>query len=121
VEGCHVWANAQAIYSNDRKRNPGIKIYTLNPNDFVLPTLISSNTQPPISSFKAKIFRGHLEKPGKRLLLEGVKVNIKRVIHFREFDPNAVSPAQLEYILFGKGRSCFWHTTFLDRRTSIKW
>ncbi len=99
-------ANPQAVYANDRKKNPGTKIYTLNPDEFVLPDL-RSGAPTPISSFGAKIFHGHLEKRGKKLLASGVNVNVENVIHFREFDPAATTPAQLEYILFGKGKELF--------------
>ena len=100
-------ANPQVVYANDRKLNPGTKIYTLSPDEFVLPNLSKTNAQAPISSFGAKVFRGHLEKPGKKLLLGGVNVSVKNVVHFREFDPQATNPAQLEYIIFGKGKELF--------------
>ncbi|MGA9994597.1 MAG: twin-arginine translocation signal domain-containing protein [Pyrinomonadaceae bacterium] len=98
-------ANPQAVYANDRKSNPATKIYTLNPDEFILPDINSTNA--PLSSFTANIFRGHFEKPGKRILVRGANVNIKNVVHFREFDAQAASPAQLEYILFGKGKELF--------------
>lgn len=40
-------------------------------------------------------------------ILENVQVSIKRVIHFRQFDPKAQTPTQLEYLLFGKGPELF--------------
>jgi hypothetical protein len=97
----------QAVYVNDRKNNPKTKIYTLNPDKFVLPTLVSSGFGSPLSHFKARIYRGHFEKPGKHLLASDVDVNVKKVIHFREFDPHARPLDQLEYILFGKGKELF--------------
>ncbi|MDX6272455.1 MAG: hypothetical protein QOD28_3678 [Acidobacteriota bacterium] len=100
-------ANPQAVYANDRKKNPATKIYTLNPNKFVLQNLMPSDAQPAINSFGAKIFRGHLEKPANRVLASGVNVNVKNVIHFREFDPKAARLERLEYILFGKGKELF--------------
>ena len=51
-------ADPQAVYANDRKMNPGTKIYTLNPDEFVLPSLRPTNGQAPVSSFGAKVFRG---------------------------------------------------------------
>ncbi len=100
-------ADPQAVYAADRKKHPATKIYTLNPDRFVLPNLLPAGGSPPVSSFGAKIFRGHLEKPGNRVIADRVNVNVKRVIHFREFDPMAASPERLEYILFGKGREAF--------------
>ena len=99
--------DAQPTYSNDRKSNPSKKVYTLGPEEFVLPALSSANANPPLTRFKASIFRGHLEKPGKKLIIEDADVSIHNVVHFREFDPNAQKLAQLEYILFGKGSELF--------------
>jgi hypothetical protein len=100
-------ADPQAVYAEDRRRNPAVKIYTLNPDDFVLPHLHAAGGPARLGSFGARIFRGHLEKPGNRVIAEGVTVGVKRVVHFREFDPAAASPAKLEYILFGKGGEVF--------------
>jgi hypothetical protein len=97
-------ASPQAVYANDRKKNPATKIYTLNPDDFILPNLVAAA---PLSSFNAQVFRGHFEKPGRKLLLSDVNVNVKNIVHFREFDPQAAKPTQLEYILFGKGKELF--------------
>ena len=36
-----------------------------------------------------------------------VNVTVTRVVHFRKFDPAATKPAQLEYLLFGKGTELF--------------
>ena len=100
-------SDAQAVYAKDRKDHPGTKIYTLSPaTSFVLPDLNSQTASPPISPFKATIFRGHLEKGGRRIL-EKVDVTIKRIIHFREFNPDASPPPSLEYVLFGKGNETF--------------
>ena len=95
------------IYVSDRKKNPATRIYTLNPDAFVLPDLVSTDAGKPVRSFKANIFRGHLEKPGNKLLLRGVDVSIKNIDHFRQFDPKATSPPKLEYVLFGKGNEIF--------------
>ena len=100
-------SDPQLLYSTDRKDNPATKIYSLSPDEFVLPNLASTNTAVAIRSFPATIFRGHLEKPEKRTLIEGVNVNVKNIVHFREFDPKARTLAQLEYILFGKGQELF--------------
>jgi hypothetical protein len=98
----------QEDYVKDRREHRAMKIYTLNPEEFVLPELVSSDPQrKPLGSFKAnRVFRGHLEKDGVSIL-EGVEVSVKRVIHFREFDPKAKKPLQLEYLLFGRGQELF--------------
>ncbi|HVG18609.1 MAG TPA: hypothetical protein VNI02_06115 [Blastocatellia bacterium] len=100
-------ANPEAIYAKDRKTHPLTRIYTLNPEEFILPSLISPAATPALNKFKANVFRGHLEKSGKKLLITDAEVSVKNVIHFREFDPNAASLTQLEYILFGKGKELF--------------
>lgn len=99
-------SNPQAVYASDRKNNPQTKIYMLHPQQFILSDLVAAGANPPFSRFQAQIFQGHQEKAGK-LLLADVEVNIKKVVHFREFDPNAAALAQLEYILFGKGKELF--------------
>jgi hypothetical protein len=96
-------------YVEDRQKHRAIKIYTLNPEEFVLPTLVSTNPpQKPLRSFKAeKVLRGHLERPGNVAILQDVQVNVKQVVHFREFDPKGEKPAELEYLLFGKTQELF--------------
>ena len=98
----------QEGYVKDRREHQTTKIYTLNPEIFVLPELVSSDPQhKPLRSFKANaIFRGHLEKDGVSIL-QDVEVSMQRVIHFREFDPKAKKSPQLEYLLFGRGQELF--------------
>ena len=93
----------QAQYASDRQKNASTRIYTLNPDRLVLPNLATGNR---LTSFKAKVFRGHLEKDGVEILT-GVNVTVTRVIHFREFDRNAKKPTRLQYLLFGKGSELF--------------
>jgi hypothetical protein len=95
----------QADYFNDRKRT-GATLYTLEPERFVLPRLAAVT---PLRSFKANVYRGHFERFPTRAakeaarIAQNVDVTVTRVIHFRRFDPAAAKPAQLEYLLFGKG------------------
>lgn len=101
-------SDPQADYVADRKRKR-VNPYTLEPEAFVLPKLAAS---PPLRSFKASIYRGHFEKLKDRKLDaarigEDVQVTVTRVVHFRRFDPAAAKPAQLEYLLFGKGGELF--------------
>jgi hypothetical protein len=100
-------SDPQSIYANDRRNNPRTKIYTLSPEDFVLPDLVSSGANPPLNRLKARVFRGHLEREGKKLLASDVDVSVKKVVHFREFAPNTTPLDRLEYILFGKGKELF--------------
>jgi hypothetical protein len=99
----------QEGYVKDRREHQTTKIYTLNPETFVLPALVLADPQhQPLRSFKAKaIFRGHLERDDSVSILQDVEVSVKRVSHFREFAPKAQKPPQLEYLLFGNGKELF--------------
>jgi hypothetical protein len=94
----------QADYVKDRRQHPATKIYTFDPSPFVLPELDPKNTQR--NSFKGTIFRGHFERGGKSIN-ENVVANVTRVVHFREFDPQAAGLPQLQYFLFGKNQELF--------------
>jgi hypothetical protein len=102
-----VGLDPQTAYAIDRKGHPATRIYTLSPQKFILPHLNSANANPSISTFRADLFRGHLEKEGTERIIEGADVSIRNVIHFRELDSNAPKLNQLEYILFGKGSELF--------------
>lgn len=97
------------IYTKDREANAGIKMYTLQPARFVLARLFTRNTgAPALKSFRATIFRDHLERNGETIQgLEDVVVNVNKVVHARKFDPSQDKPPQLEYFLFGKGDELF--------------
>ena len=102
-------SDPQADYFNDRRKHPGTKIYTLEPEPFVLPRLTATE---PLRSFKANLYRGQFELLDPRRkesarFAEKVDVNVTKVILFRKFDPTAANPAQLEYLLFGKGSELF--------------
>ena len=101
--------NLQSIYNDDRRKNAGVRIYTLNPERFVLPRLgLGSPQSPLLSGFKAKIFRGHLEKGGQVVAgLENVDVKLNRIVHYRKFNPNASRLADLKYLLFGSSQEIF--------------
>src|SRR6478672_5565138 len=102
----------QDKYVKDHQAAGAPKFYTLAPKEqFVLSDLAPTgpDAKPP-HAFTAKILRGHLEKPspdGKGAILRDVQVHVTRVVHFREFDPKAKRPANLEYLLFGKGGELF--------------
>ena len=102
----------QSDYFNDVKRT-GTKIYTLEPDRFILPRL---SANPPLRSFTADIYRGHFERfPTTRAkdaarIGQGVEVTVTRVIHFRKFDPAAVKPAELDTFCSAREPSASWHT-----------
>lgn len=101
--------NLQNVYTDDRRQNASVRIYTLNPENFVLPRLgLGSPQSPLLSGFKAKVFRGHLEKGGRVVSgLDGIEVRVSRIIHFRKFNPHASQPAELKYLLFGSAQEPF--------------
>jgi hypothetical protein len=110
------------LYAGDRQRNATVKMYTLNPEPFVLSRLFTPNRQDPtLNGFTATVFRGHLERGGTPIDgLKDVRVHIDKVIYARQFDPTDSKPDKLTYVLFGKGQELFWHTKSLSRLTSIR-
>ena len=90
------------LYAKDRQANPRTPIYTLNPEDFVLSRLFTPQNHPRLTTFSARVFRGHLEHGGKLIPgLEKTQVKVNRVVHARMFNPRESKPDELEYILFG--------------------
>ena len=73
-----------ALYTEDRKSHPETKMYTLNPTaEFVLAKLFTPDAQAPeLSSFRATVFRGHFERPGKHPIngLKDIEVTVKLVM-----------------------------------------
>jgi hypothetical protein len=103
-------SNAGSDYAKDRLGHQSTKIFTINPESFVLTSLVSSGSQSvPLHQFKGDIYRGHLEKlqKGETKILSGVNVTVQRVVYFQQFDPLAKRSSQLEYLLFGNGGELF--------------
>jgi hypothetical protein len=99
-----------AVYTEDRKNHPKTKMYTLSPTaEFVLAKLFTPDAQKPeLSSFRATVFRGHLERRGKPINgLEDIVVTVKQVMHAQKFEPADDKPEELTYFLFGKGMELF--------------
>ena len=97
----------QGAYAKDRRQHPDVRIYTIKPVEFVLPELVAAE---PRKTFTADVFRQHFEdedRPDAVEILNGVGVNVERVVHFQEFDPAAKKPERLEYLLFGRGSEIF--------------
>lgn len=97
-------SDAQAAYVQDRRNHPTTKVYTFEPEPFILPDLNSKDQ--PRRSFKGKVFRGHFEKTGVAIIRD-VTATVTRVIHFREFDAQAAGLPELEYFLFGKNQELY--------------
>ena len=106
--------NLTEVYFNDRIKNSAVKMYTLNPDLFVLSRVNPAGDA--LKTFRGNaLIRGHLERGGKSFIGDfenpptggAFDVNVENVVHFREFDPKATKPAKLEYLLFGKGTELF--------------
>ncbi len=102
------------LYVKDRQANPGTRIYTLNPENFVLTHLFAPRDQPQRKTFSATVFRGHLENGGTPIpALEKTQVTVSRVVHGRMFEPGVKKPGELEYVLFGTPSELFLAHTIL--------
>jgi hypothetical protein len=97
------------LYLKDRQAHPETPIYTLMPSQFVVSRLFTPKDKPRLREFTAEVTRGHLERPGHQTIagLEETLVKATRVVHGGQFEPKSKKPAQLEYILFGKGPELF--------------
>lgn len=107
-------SNLTEVYFKDRMKNPAVKMYTFNPGLFVLPQVNPNGMA--LKKFRGNaLIRGHLERGGTSFIGDfenppkggAFDVNVVNVVHFHEFDPNAVKPSKLEYLLFGKGAELF--------------
>ena len=107
--------NVTDAYTASRKQNPTEKMYTFNPAPFVLPDLDPAGSSP-LRKFRGNaLVRGHLERGGKSFVGDfehppaggAFDVNVVNVVHFHKFVPGTAKPAQLQYILFGKGPETF--------------
>lgn len=97
--------DAQKTYAEDRKTT-GTDVYTLNPEPFRISDLVTPEGQPAITSFNGTLFRGHFERGGTELI-DPVTVEVRRVVHFRQFQMHATRPPDLTYLAFGKGEELF--------------
>lgn len=107
--------NLTDVYTADRKKNPGVKIYTFNPAFFVLPDLDPAGSSPLRKLRGNALIRGHLEQGGTPFIGAfepppaggAFDVSVVNVVHFHKFVPGAAKPAEIQYILFGKGTETF--------------
>ena len=96
------------LYAKDRRSSPDVKMYTLQPEEFVLSRLFTPAARPKLNGFNGTVFRGHLERGGQPIDgLTDININIKKVVHARMFDPTDGKPDKLTYILFGAGQELF--------------
>lgn len=91
---------ARKAYAEDR-RATGERVYTVVPEPFVLPEQVQGRRP-----FKADLYRGHFERGGQAIL-EGVTVEIVRVVHFRRLNPADVAQGREDGLLFGRDGEAF--------------
>src|SRR3954467_9380388 len=82
---------AKAAYLDDQSLHPEVTVYTLVPEDFLLPEMIR-HPKP----FHADLYRGHFERGGT-VIARQIEVRITQVVHFHQFDPQAQHPSAPEY------------------------
>jgi hypothetical protein len=97
------------IYFDDRADNSDVRMYTVAPADlFKLSRLFNPGEAPERTGFAATVFRGHLERGGKRINgLRGIDVTVTRVVYARALEPDAERSDALRYILFGNDDELF--------------
>jgi hypothetical protein len=93
--------HALKIYQADKAAHPEEKLYTIEPETFVLPEMVKSP-----KPFKATIYRGHFERGGTPIATD-VTFEIEEVVHFAKFDPKAGKPTHASYLVFGGGTELF--------------
>jgi hypothetical protein len=105
---------ADALYREDRQRNPETRLYTFAPEKFVLPSLFpgAGGTPPALQSFSGSLVRNHFEQPPAHPaepveIASDVEVRVVEVVHQHRLDPRATAPEHLSYLLFGKGAELF--------------
>jgi len=90
----------------ERASHPDERLYTMMPEKFALSTLYSPDP-PARSSFRARFFRGHLERGGEIIPeLADVVVRVTGVPYARRFDREG-KPEDLTYLLIGSGTERF--------------
>ena len=115
-----------ALYAQDRRSHPAVKMYTLQPKAFVLPRLFTPCDRPALNTFVATVFRGHLERGGRPIAgLDNVMVRVQRIVQAEKFDPAVEKPTTLTYLLFGKAQELFLahlivHPPDFDQILSVK-
>jgi hypothetical protein len=93
-------SDSARLYAEDRAHS-GEPIYTFSPEPFVLPRLAGAVGElPKLTSFTGTLFRGHFERGGTPLV-DRVKIEVRGVVHFRQFERGIPTSPRLEYIVFG--------------------
>ncbi|AUP78024.1 hypothetical protein [Flavivirga eckloniae] len=91
----------KASYLADKKEHPNNPTYTIEPERFVLPDMVSDP-----KPFKINLYRGHFERGGVAIL-KNIEVTIKEVVYFKKFNPEEAKATTANYILFGNKKQQF--------------
>jgi hypothetical protein len=96
-------AEAKARYRSDRAQHPDV-IYTATPPVFDQVALVAEYPgRKPLRRFpQTTVVRGHFEQGGQPII-QDTTLEIKRVVHFREFFLNGPKIEKQHYLLFGRG------------------
>jgi hypothetical protein len=96
-------SEAKARYRSDRAQHPDV-IYTATPPVFDQGALVADYPgRKPLRRFpQTTVFRGHFEQGGEPII-QNTTLEIKRVVHFREFFLNGPKLEKQHYLLFGRG------------------
>jgi hypothetical protein len=94
------------VWSRERESHPDERVYTVMPEKFALSTLYTPDP-PARGSFRARFFRGHLERGGEVIPeLSNIEVRVTDVVYAKRFDQGG-KPDDLTYLLFGRGGELF--------------
>ena len=93
-------SDGKALYDKDAATHPEA-FYTVVPEKFVLPEMISH----PVP-FSATLFRGHFERGGIPIL-EIPSVKITKVIYFTKLNPETPSLSVAKFLIFGNRKEAF--------------
>jgi hypothetical protein len=98
--------NPQEVYFGDRRNNPRQRLYTFNPDRFVLPTLFPVDGRlPEATSFRGTLHRGHFERNDSEpvQIAADVTAQVTKVIHQHRYGSGTDQLEELQYFMFGKG------------------
>jgi hypothetical protein len=99
-------SSLQAAWSRERETHSDDRLYTMMPEKFALSTLYVPDP-PERGSFRARFFRGHLERGGEPIPeLADVDVRVTDVVYAKRFDQRG-RPDDLTYLLLGRGGELF--------------
>jgi hypothetical protein len=85
----------KATYLEEKLQDKFQSVYTIVPESFILPEVVTDG-----NSFKAVLYKGHFERGGSPITKE-INITIKKVLYFKKFDKSAVKTPHGKYIIIG--------------------